>query len=461
MSGGSLYIALSGIDAAQTGLDAVSENVANADTPGYLAEQVALGNQQLPGSPIGDGVSVLGVTQSANQFTRQIELASNAASSYATQLSSILGEVQSSSFAEPSSSGIAEQMNTLFNDFGAVADQPTELAPRQQLLAAASGLASTFAQAASGLEQIYQSSTAGATNLVTSVNQQLGEVAALNGQIAATNVAAGGANTLIDARNQLVDKLAAEIGASVVPAQQGQINLVVGGVALVTGNQAASLAISVGAQSPPTAANTASVTLATSGTAVPVAAGTLGATLVALNTNIPRYATQLNQTAQSLASAINQQLASGTSVSATGTGSQAGIPLFVGTGGAALDAANIAVNPALDANPMLLAASGATYSPGDGSNAQAVASLETSPSGPGALWAGIVGQVGLDVANANALATTANATYQQAYQAEQSTSGVDVNTQMVNMVTYQQAYQAAAKVISTVAQTLQSLLQSV
>jgi flagellar hook-associated protein 1 FlgK len=461
MSGGSLYIALSGIDAAQTGLDTVSENVANANTPGYLSEQVALGNQQLPGSQIGDGVSVLGVTQATNQFTRQIELASNAASSYATQLASILGEVQSSSFAEPSSSGIAEQMNTLFNDFGTVADQPTELAPRQQLLAAASSLAASFAQAASGLEQIYHSSTVGATNLVATVNQQLGEVAALNGQIAATNVAAGGANTLIDARNRLVDALASEIGASVVPAQQGQINLVVGGVALVTGDRAETLAITAPAQSPPTTANTASVTLAASGTVVPVTSGTLGATLAALNTNIPRYATQLNQTAQSLAGAINQQLASGTSVAATGTGSQAGIPLFVGAGGATLDAANMVVNPALAANPMLLAASGATYSPGDGSNAQAVANLETSPSGPGALWAGFVGQVGLDVANANALQTTASATYQQAYQAEQSASGVDVNTQMVSMVTYQQAYQAAAKVISTVAQTLQSLLQSV
>lgn len=461
MSGGSLSIALSGIDAAQTGLDTVSENVANANTPGYLSESVALGNQQLPGNPIGDGVSVVGVTQSANQFTRQIELASNAASNYASQLSSILGEVQSSSFVEPSSSGIAEQMNSLFNDFATVADQPTELAPRQQLIAAASSLASAFSQAATGLEQVYQSSTVGATTLVATVNQQLAEVASLNGQIAATNVAAGGANTLIDTRNQIVDKLAAEIGASVVPAQQGQINLVVGGVALVTGNQSEKLAVSVGSQSPPTAANTASVTLASSGTQVPVVSGTLGATLVALNTNIPKYTNQLDQVAASLAGAVNQQLAAGTSVGAGGTGSQAGIPLFVGAGGAPISAASIEVNPALAANPMLLAAAGATYAAGDGSNAQAVANLETAPGGPGAQWAGIVGQVGLDVANANALATTANASYQQAYQAEQSTSGVDVNTQMVNMVTYQQAYQAAAKVISTVAQTLQSLLQSV
>jgi len=36
-----------------------------------------------------------------------------------------------------------------------------------------------------------------------------------------------------------------------------------------------------------------------------------------------------------------------------------------------------------------------------------------------------------------------------------------VNSQLVNLVNYQQMYQASAKVISTVAATLQSLIQDV
>ncbi|MHB1734776.1 MAG: flagellar basal body rod C-terminal domain-containing protein, partial [Ferrimicrobium acidiphilum] len=76
-------------------------------------------------------------------------------------------------------------------------------------------------------------------------------------------------------------------------------------------------------------------------------------------------------------------------------------------------------------------------------------------------WASSVANVGLDVQSATANASNATNTYNQAYTAEKSVSGVAVNSQLVNLVNYQQVYQAAAKVISTVAATLQSLIQDV
>lgn len=461
MSGGALYIALSGLEAQQVGLDVVAQNVANANTPGYQSESVDLANQQLPGSPVGDGVTVQGVLQAQNTFARSLELGSQAASSYATQLSSTLTAAQSGSFQEPSSTGISEQLNGLWSAFGQLSDTPTQLASAQSVVAAAQQVAEALNQAASNLTGLFNDTSQQASLLVAQVNTQLAQVASLNGQIAAQSGGeVGAANSLIDARNQVLSQLANEIGATVVPGSSQQVNVLVGGVTLVQGTQSNALAAAIAAPgSPPTASETAQILLAGTSTQVPVTSGSLGGMLASLNNNLPRYGTQLNATAQALATQVNGLLASGQTQGTTGP--IAGPPLFVAAGGGTLDAGSIAVNPQIEASPSLLAASTTPYAGGNGQNAAAIANLGSAADGPNALWSQAVGQVGLDVQSATSLATSAAQQAQSAQTAEQSSVGVDVNGQLVNLVTYQQAYQAAAKVISTVQQALSSLLSSV
>ncbi|WP_298404396.1 flagellar hook-associated protein FlgK [Ferrimicrobium sp.] len=461
MSGGSLSIALSGLDAAQTGLDTVSENIANANTPGYLKETASLANQQTPGDAIGNGVTVTGIIQSSNSFNRQLELSAKGAQSYANQLQSLLSSAQAS-FNEPSTNGIAEQLNTMYNDFSSLANTPTQAASYAQVVAAAQNVATSINQAAANLSAVYQQASSSATTLVQTINSQLNQVAAINTQLASTSLTPGASNTLVDQQNQVIDALSSELGVTVVPGNAGQTTLLVGGVALVQGSQVQPIGFTPGIQtSPPSATNTATVSLTNSGTIVPVTGGTLGATLTAMNTNLPTYGGYLDKLANTLASQVNNQLAAGTSQNAAGTGSQSGVALFVPSSGASIDAATLSVNPSIVQDPMLIAASGPSYAPGDGSNAQLVANQQTSTTGAIAHWANSVSSVGLDVQNATALATNATNTYNQAYSAEQSSSGVTVNSQLVNLVNYQQVYQAAAKVIATVAATLQSLIQDV
>ncbi len=460
MSGGSLYIALSGLEAQQSALQVVSENVSNANTPGYLAETANLANLQVAGSPIGSGVTVSGIVQSSSTFARQMELQASASNSYASQLQSLLSSAQNF-FMEPSSSGISEQMSTMWNSFASVANDPTQMGPRMQLVANATDVANAVNQAATGLTDLFSQTASAVGTQLQTVNQQLSDVAKLNQQISGQSGSNGGANSLIDQRNQLLDKLTSEIGITVSPAAAGQVNVLSGGISLVQGSQAQQLTFTAGSGSPPSTPNTASVSLVSSGAVLPVTSGEVGAELTALNSNLPTYGGYLNQLATTLANQVNQQLAAGQSTTSSGTGSQAGIPLFVGASGAPINASNLEVNSQIAANPMLIAASGSPYAAADGTNAQTIANLQTQPTGPNALWSQIAGSVGVDVANAQTLATSANSVYQQAYGQEQAISGVNVNSQLVNMVNYQNAYQAAAKIIGTISQTLQSLIQSV
>ncbi|MGC9154950.1 MAG: flagellar hook-associated protein FlgK [Ferrimicrobium sp.] len=471
MSGGSLSIALSGLDAAQTGLDTVSENISNANTPGYLKETASLANQQTPGDPIGNGVTVTGILQSSNSFNRQLELSANAAQSYANQMQSLLTSAQGS-FNEPSSNGIAEQMNTMFNDFSNVADTPSQPAAYLQLQASAQNVATAINQAAANLTATYNQAASSASTLVGTINSQLQQVASINTQLASTSLTPGASNTLVDQQNQVIDKLASELGVTSIPGNAGQTTLLVGGVALVQGGQASSISFSPGTQTePPSLSQLATVTLQSSGTTVPVSGGTLGATLTALNTNLPSYGARLNSLASSLVSQINAVIPNGTTTCPL-FGTLVGSSFSGSSTAPQLNAQTLSANPQFASTYATLSTLSASQLASDGPAFQAAANLQTatsvpSPSGTGtqpssmAQWASSVAQVGLDVQNATANATNATNVYNQAYSAEQSVSGVSVNSQLVNLVNYQQQYQAAAKVISTVAATLQSLIQDV
>ncbi|WP_276940798.1 flagellar hook-associated protein FlgK [Ferrimicrobium acidiphilum] len=451
MSGGSLSIALSGLNAAQTGLDTVSENISNANTPGYLKETASLANQQTPGDAIGNGVTVTGVVQSSNSFNRQLELSANGAQSYANQIQSLLTSAQAS-FNEPSSNGIAEQMNTLYNNFSALADNPTQASNNAQVVASAQNVATSINQAAANLSAVYNQASSSASTMVETINSQLQQVASINTQLASTSLTPGASNTLVDQQNQVIDKLASEIGVTSIPGTAGQTTLLIGGVSLVQGGQVSAIKLSTQSQtSPPSTSGLNSVVLESSPqTTVPVMGGTLGATLQVMNTNLPKYGSYLNTLATTLASQVNDQLQAGQ----TSQGSY-GKPLFFFSGNAT--AATLGVY----ANTLIAASGSKSYAAGDGSNAQAIANQQTATDGAMAGWASSVASVGLDVQSAAANASNATNTYNQAYTAEKSVSGVAVNSQLVNLVNYQQVYQAAAKVISTVAATLQSLIQDV
>ena len=69
-------IATTGLYAAQTGLNAVSDNVANVNTAGYVRKVV---NQTtLAQQGVGVGVSVASVTRAANQYLQNASLSAAA-----------------------------------------------------------------------------------------------------------------------------------------------------------------------------------------------------------------------------------------------------------------------------------------------------------------------------------------------------------------------------------------------
>ncbi len=117
------------------------------------------------------------------------------------------------------------------------------------------------------------------------------------------------------------------------------------------------------------------------------------------------------------------------------------------------------------------AASGDAFSltpggPGNGNNAQAMASLQTTKSlnrGTTSLegaYGQLVSQVASQGSQAQSSLSAAAAVVQQASAAQQSVSGVNLDQEATNLIQYQQAYQAAAKAIQVGNSLFQSLIQA-
>src|ERR1700712_3439535 len=95
----SLQTATSGLQAAQAGLSAVSDNIANVNTPGYVRKTVV--QQQLVVDGRGAGVDITGVQRVTSQYLQDASMAAGSDSSRFSAYATFLDNAQSL-FGDPS-----------------------------------------------------------------------------------------------------------------------------------------------------------------------------------------------------------------------------------------------------------------------------------------------------------------------------------------------------------------------
>jgi flagellar hook-associated protein 1 FlgK len=485
-----LTVGLSGLEAQQTALDTVGQNVANASTPGYVEEQVelgAVGAVQHPGfdesasQMPGDGVEVAGIQRLSNTYLQQLSYTAQGDQGMLSAQQTGLQAVQNN-FPEPSTTGISAQLTQFWQGWSTLANDPSDSATRSSLVQDAASLTSSLNQTSASLSTLGEQTAQGITNALAQVNQETSQIASLNQQILAG--AGSGANAssnvneLEDQRDQLISQLSNQIGVNVTYNANGTANVNSGGESLVSGDSAQALSLS--SSGPPY-----SLVLGQGQSTFQPTSGELAGSLSVVNQYVPGYQQTLDQVAQSLMGSVNYLMSTGYDLN----GNQ-GTPFFLGTG-----ASDIEVNPAVAANPSLIAAASAptpassSATNQDGSIAAAVGELPNSsavtleePSGgwpagaSSTSWSGattttgpeadvayneLVTAIGQATSSANNNLTNQQAVTTNVNSALQSATGVNTDQEMTNMVMYQNAYDASAKFISTVDTVLQTLVSMV
>jgi flagellar hook-associated protein 1 FlgK len=456
----SLSIASSSLDAMRAAMATTSENIANAQTPGYVDESAQL--SALPGGDalgVGDGVQVTTVAQAANALLAANNSQAQGSLANLSALQQVLtgvenlfplGNSTSSTSGTSANDSLAGDLASFWSQWDSVAADPTAPAPLTQLVTMAQGITQNLNETSSALSSLATNAQGQLTQQISQVNGLLSQAAQLNQSIL-TQGGSGtgaGANQQVDQLNAVVGQLSQLAGVTVSTQQNGTAFISIGGIALVQGDQASSLADS-------TTGGVTSITTQPGGVAVPVSGGSIAGLLAGVNQYIPQFQSELDSVASALATTVNTQLAAGYTTSGVSGATE---PMFTGS-----SASTIAVNPTVVANPALLAVASTTgaAAANDGSNAQAMAELGASAGAPDADYQKLVGDIGAATQNVNSQVTVQTSVANQAQQSLQAVTGVNQDQELTNLMQFQQIYQASAKLITVVDTAVQSLLSAV
>jgi flagellar hook-associated protein 1 FlgK len=309
-----LNIGITGLDAATQGMQTVSTNTANVNTPGYNLEtinQVALPGANLPAGGTGAGTEVTSIQRAFNQFVFQ-EIVGATATNQAAQTVVSNSQDLASLFpvASGGANGLGQTLSTFFGGANTVAQNPANLPNRQILLGDAQSVASMFNSVGNALavNLASQNQQIGAT--VGQINALTSQIATLNKTITAQTGANGVApNTLLDQRDQLVQQLSQEIGVNVVQAGNGAVDIyAAGGAALVNGGSAYRLNATSGSF----VDGSTAVTYGPTGQDITqsLSGGQLGG-LISFRAELTNVANSIGALATSFADAVNGQQAQG------------------------------------------------------------------------------------------------------------------------------------------------------
>ncbi|AEE44801.1 flagellar hook-associated protein FlgK [Cellulomonas fimi] len=466
-----LGTALSSLIAQRQALDVAGQNVANANTVGYTRQRASM--SALPAAQVpsmfsvnhgaGEGVRVTGIERLGDVFLDMRLRTQTGGASYLAARADAYATLEKS-LGEPGETGLASQLATMWGAWADLSNTPDKDSARavvmQESTAVADRIATLYTAARTQWTQALSTTTA----LVDKVNTTAAGVADLNARILEITNSGGTANELADQRDLLVMDLASLVGASAVTRENGQVDVLVGGNALVSGKRAHALEVQ-GARSFAQATGDT----ATPGQPVTVvwaerptqSAGLDGGRVAGLlsvlapagpgGTGGPlvEAAARYDALAQTIATKVNAFH----STAVTTTGAAGGDFWAVDGPEPPALALRIAV---ADRSAIAVAAAGAGAL--DGSVGDQIAALKTDETGPDAHWSATVVDLGVRAASASARSKVAESARVTAQQQQLAATSVDTDEETVNMLAFQRAYEGAARVLTAVDEMLDTLI---
>jgi len=490
-----LSIASSGLFAAQRALDITGHNISNVNTRGYSRQRLNQAAQDPMSIVGGQGQLGLGVKM---QFISQVrdEMLDI---KYRTEVNT-LGEWEEkynsisqieAIFNEPTDTGIRKVMDNFFKGLNSLSKDPSSPTTRAVFIQSAVALAQNFNHMTDNFEKMIRDANEEVESSVRSINSMGSQIARLNEQILEAELDGSRANDLRDARNLLIDDLSklVDIQVKEVPISNGNsstLSILIQGTPLVNYTDTNVLELETDQDHPMYKDGLDAIPPRTDLSTIRVSnikwatgssldqtklGGTIGGQLQQRdgfkdeNKGIPYYVRFTSEFAKSFAETINTAHAAGYALGAT---TPSGLDIFESNGGATINAGNIKVNQALLNDPTLLALGGVSGAKDDNKNAIAMLELRNnksfisqivySPTSKIVLGEGtpedviktMISTLGVDGQEAKRMFNNQQYLAEEIDSFRMSVSGVSQDEEMSNMIKFQHAYNAAARMITTV-----------
>lgn len=557
-----LNVGKSALNAHQSAIQVISNNIANAADENYVRQTVNLGSNgdvmDSSGQFLGSGVGVSSITRQINEALEDRIRSSMSDQSSASIANDVLSQVEKV-FDALGDKDIWSQIGAFFKGWSDLANKPQDVSQRQVVLQEGQQVASTFQSVRQQLTDISQNVVSQVTVLANEANNLCDQVANLNQKIASAEaVGTATAANLRNDRDAILKNLSQIMDIKVQDTGNGMVNVMMNsqtivsqgqsfgvktvgqteegqtGIALSTAQTGAILSVSSGqigallefSRDPAEAisqvdalassfifqlnklhASGQGLTGMTSATATDIASdpsvalnaagldftpqnGSFVLQVKNKNTNLSTSTLikvdldGLNSDDTTLAS-LAAQLASVDGVSASSAGGKLSInadngfefsftqdssnilaSLGINTFFTGSDASNIAVNSAIKSNLSLIAAS-ANGEKTNNSNALAIAALaDASVESLNGMsiseaYQSLVDSVGVAASNAQTNEEASTSVLDALNTQRNSISGVSLDEEAISLLREQRSYQAAAKIISTIDQLMNVLLNMV
>jgi flagellar hook-associated protein 1 FlgK len=456
---GSFNTAVSGLNAAQRAIDITSQNIANANTPGYSRQQVELqsvGTTTAAHFYTGSIASVLGGVEIKNVVrVRDAFLETARVNAGATKAAL---DIRASTLAgaegllnEPGDDGIQAALDDFYSAWHGLASNADSEPFARGVLSNASNVADRLRFVSTGIEERWNNASGELQDTVLELNQATSDLAVVNQKVLESTVAERPVNELLDKRDDLIRKISDLAGGRAVIDKNNVASVLINGITVVAGSH--SLPVTIAGSTALSGATADPPKLMMGPINVPVSGGKAAGLLAALGGDLPTMSTQLDGVATSLRDAVNTVHSAGYTL-----GGATGLNFFTGTG-----AQDLAVIPTTGADIAVAATPGVI----DGTNAQAIADLAIDAKaaavlggtpGPSSRVRSLAADVGTKLQGLLRAAEVQTTVVATADEAVNSDSGVSIDEEMTHLLMYQRSYQASARVISAVDEMLDTLI---
>ncbi|MFT4540797.1 MAG: flagellar hook-associated protein FlgK [Planctomycetota bacterium] len=235
MSGISLNIGLKALLTAQSSLDTVGHNIANANTPGYSRQRLEISADRtlgIRGMRVGNGVRAQNITRTFDSFITKRLIHQQSSTQQLDNALRGMGEVEAL-LGEPDGFGLGGLLDEMFSSMSALSTNAEDLVLRTGLTQAATHMTTQFHELSREVGQLKLDTGSKIEAFANDINVRAREIVELNKEITSIEASGASANDLRDQRDEALQGLAKQIDITFHENGNGAVRVLVGGQLLV------------------------------------------------------------------------------------------------------------------------------------------------------------------------------------------------------------------------------------
>lgn len=442
-------ISKSGLRAAERSLSVTSNNIINADTPGYTRQRVdkeSVG-MRMTGFHAGLGVNITSITRMRNEMTDVVLNEKRQDMGFLQEQSKIFDQLEAS-MASDSGGDLDVRIGRVFDMFSSLSADPQDMSVRNSLLTEADQLTSKLSDISRNIDRTGNLVQDSANSTIDNINQILQDLDTLNNAITKGQSSGKPDHASLDMQVKKLEELSGFIDFESQVSDKGALQLRVGGVLVLDEDKASMMRAEIDD------VNKSFNVRLDSGKLVESTGGKLGADIEMYENGIPELKNRLDEVASTLVNEFNE-------IHSQGFGLEDGNfrnffdPSFT-------NASNIKVSDDIRANVSHIAASSVDGEAGNGEIAGQLADLRNENVIGGRKLVDysvdLISTPGRNLSEIRSNMEVRDSEISMLTTQQEREAGVNVDEELSMMIQYQNAYQGAARVMSAAQQMYDTLI---